>query len=170
MLFHDARFGERRVRRYPYFKPETDDGGHVPPPLSVTVTRRARFEEVDPLSVVWHGRYASYFEDARLALGEKFGLGYEAVYDLGFITPIKQFHVDYALPLLFNRNYAITAAMHWTRAARINIVYSIADMNGKVCTTGYSVQLFLTLEKEVCMGQPDFYMNFCERWQRGNPS
>lgn len=168
MLLDDSCFGECMVKRFPYFRPECDEAGVVPPPLSISVERVARFEEVDPLGVVWHGRYASYFEDARLFLGEKLGMGYETVYDFGFITPVKQFHVDYALPLLFNRKYLITADMHWTRAARINIAYRIFDADGKVCTTGYSVQLFCTLEKEVCLAQPDFFMNFCERWQQGH--
>ncbi|CAK7039069.1 MAG: hypothetical protein DELT_00702 [Desulfovibrio sp.] len=155
------------MRRYPYFKPETDDNGFAPSPLSMTVERVCRFEEVDVLGVAWHGRYASYFEDARLALGEKYGFGYEALHAQGVITPVKQFHVEYLLPLLFNRKYLVTADMHWTRAARMNITYCIRDAEGALCTTGYTVQLFLTLEKEVCMAQPEFFAGFCERWRQG---
>ena len=35
-----------------------------------------RFSEVDSMHVVWHGNYAKYFEDAREAFGEKYGLDY----------------------------------------------------------------------------------------------
>ena len=38
-----------------------------PPPLGIRVERKVRFEETDPLGIVWHGRYASFFEDARTA-------------------------------------------------------------------------------------------------------
>lgn len=35
-----------------------------------------RFSEVDSMNIVWHGSYPLYFEDAREAFGEKYGLGY----------------------------------------------------------------------------------------------
>lgn len=37
-----------------------------------------RFSEVDSMNVVWHGSYPLYFEDAREAFGEKYGLEYMA--------------------------------------------------------------------------------------------
>ncbi len=32
-----------------------------PPPLVRSVVRSVRFEETDPMGLVWHGRYPSYF-------------------------------------------------------------------------------------------------------------
>ena len=43
-----------------------------------------RFSEVDSMNIVWHGSYPLYFEDAREAFGEKFGLGYLFIYDNGY--------------------------------------------------------------------------------------
>ena len=31
-----------------------------------------RFSEVDSMSIVWHGSYVQYFEDAREAFGRKY--------------------------------------------------------------------------------------------------
>ena len=77
--------------RKPYFPSRKRD----PSPLRVTVERRVRFEETDPLAIVWHGRYASYFEDARSAAGEKYGIGY--------LGPLQEWyhcsHKDHALRL-----------------------------------------------------------------------
>ena len=57
------------TRNAPYFRPETMMNGRPAPlPLTCTVPREVRFEEVDALNVVWHGRYPSYFEDARVAM------------------------------------------------------------------------------------------------------
>ena len=41
--------------------------GDMPKPLVAEVKRRVRFEEIDLLGMVWHGRYPSYFEDGRIA-------------------------------------------------------------------------------------------------------
>lgn len=94
-----------------------------------------RFEEIDLLGVVWHGRYASYFEDARFALGEKYGIGYETVRAYGFVTPVKLFHVDYVRPLLFNQKCVITAAMHrWLRAfSGIILMCLLWTMAARIC-------------------------------------
>ena len=76
-------------------------------------------EEVDPLGIVWHGRYPSYFEDARVALGNRFGIGYMDFYEKGIVTPIKKMHVDYHLPLTFQQPFTIEGILHWTEAARL---------------------------------------------------
>ena len=60
----------------PYFR----RGEGQPPPLRAITKRRVRFEEVDPLGIVWHGRYPSYFEDARVELGRKYGIDYMDFY------------------------------------------------------------------------------------------
>ena len=35
-----------------------------------------RFNEADPLGIVWHGHYIRYFEDGREDFGKKYGLAY----------------------------------------------------------------------------------------------
>ena len=159
------------TRKYPYFKPEkTADGGPPPAPLHYTVERAARFEEVDALGVVWHGRYPSYFEDARVAFGETYGISYYDFRDAGLIVPVKQMGVDYAKPLRFAQRCRVTAFLHWSEGARINFSYRITDMDGGLLTTGYTVQLFLDTELRVFMFKPGFYADFCARWQAGTLS
>ena len=147
----------------PYFKTSPGD----PTPLTFTVERTVRFEEVDPLGIVWHGRYPSYFEDARVALGDRYGIGYLDFHRENLVTPIKQMHVDYALPLRFGETCRITALLYWTRAARMNLGFEIRNRAGEITTTGYSVQLFLDGKGSLLMAPPDFYLDFCERWEQG---
>ncbi|MGE4544464.1 MAG: acyl-CoA thioesterase [Pedobacter sp.] len=146
--------------RKPYFP---DKKG--PSPLSFTVERRVRFEEVDPLGIVWHGRYASYFEDARVAHGDHFGIGYLDFYKYGITTPIKQFHVDYAQPLIYGETYAIEARLHWTEAARLNYEFFITNATGDLLTRGYSVQLMVDEHRELLVFPPEFYVEFLESWR-----
>jgi acyl-CoA thioester hydrolase len=143
------------------------DGRPAPPPLEASAPRLVRFNEVDPLGVLWHGHYASYFEDARVAFGERYGLGYQAMANAGFVAPIKQMRLDYEAPLRFNQACRITAALHWSEAARLNFSYVITDEAGAVATRGCTVQLFLSLGGELLYAKPAFYEAFCERWKRG---
>ncbi len=157
------------MKRYPYFKTPGPclDGAPPPAPLGYSVERTVRFEEVDPLTIMWHGRYPSYFEDARVAFGNAFGVGYAHMRKAGVAAPIKNMFIDYASPLVFEETYTITAWLHWSEAAKINFAYTITNKTGQIMTTGYTVQLFVTLQGELCMEQPPFFAAFCEQWKAG---
>lgn len=146
-----------------YFRAATTD----PPALRCIVERVVRFEEVDALAIVWHGRYPSYFEDGRVLLGERYGLGYLDLYQQGIIAPIKQLHVDYQRPLRFGERFSIEALLHWSDATRLNHEFILRNAVGEVTTTGYTVQLLLDKEDNVLMLPPPFYAEFRQRWQAG---
>lgn len=147
----------------PYFPLKKYD----PPPLHITVKRRVRFEEADPLGIVWHGRYSSYFEDARGAMGEKYGIGYLDFYRNGVVAPIRILHIDYHLPLRFYEDFTIEGILHWSEAARINFEYIIRNSEGGISTTGYTVQVMLDKDDNLLLVPPPFYREFCERWKEG---
>ena len=139
----------------------------APAPLRVRVRRQVRFEEVDPLGIVWHGRYPGYFEDARVALGEKYGIGYLDFHRHQVVAPIKQMFIDYHLPLRFQDEFTIEGILHWSEAARINFEFVIRDREERVATSGYTVQLLLDLSGQVMLVPPPFFGEFRERWRAG---
>ena len=143
-----------------YFRPQEG----APQPLRCRVDQVVRFEEVDSLGIVWHGRYPSYFEDGRVLLGEKYEIGYMDFYRQGIVTPIKQMHVDYQRPLKFREPFSIEAILHWSDAARMNHEFILRNAAGEVTTTGYSVQLFLDQDQNVMMMPPPFYEQFRQCW------
>lgn len=138
-----------------------------PAPLRCRVERRVRFEEVDPLGIVWHGRYPGYFEDARVALGERYGLGYLDLYGQGILAPIRKMHLDYHRPLRFGEEFTIEGILHWSEAVRLNHEFVIRNAAGEVTTKGYTVQMLLDREENVLLLPPPFYADFRRRWQQG---
>lgn len=151
------------LRRYPYFKRDVT----APEPLRVCVEREVRFEEVDAMGVVWHGRYPSYFEDARVALGARFGIGYDTLMREKTPAPIKQLFIEHLAPLRFGQRCRIEAALHWSGAARMNLAYAIRTPDEKLCASGYSVQLFTGADGELLLEPPDFYRDFLRAWSGG---
>ena len=138
----------------------------APAPLRHVVQRTVRFEEVDPMNIVWHGRYPSYFEDGRTALGDLYGIGYMDLYRYQVAAPIKKMQVDYIKPLRFGETFSIETLLHWTEAARMNYEFIIRDASGEKATTGCTVQLFVQND-ELLMFQPDFFADLCEKWKNG---
>ncbi len=147
----------------PYFATRQED----PSPLHYTVERQVRFEEVDPLGIVWHGRYPSYFEDARGVLGQNYGINYLDFHRNGVVAPIKKMHIDYHQPLTYPDIFSIEGILHWSDAARLNYEYIIRNAKGEIMTTGYTVQMMLDLDKNLYMVLPPFYNEFCKRWKAG---
>ena len=138
----------------------------APRPLRASVTRRVRFEEADPLGIVWHGHYASYFEDAREHLGDSLGIGYLTFFERGLSIPIRRFTVDYLSPLAYPDNISIEAILHWSEAMRLNYEFVIRS-RGVVCATGVCVHLLVSRSGTVQLTMPDFYRDFLDRWRAG---
>ena len=147
----------------PYFK--TRDG--EPSPLRLTIEQTVRFEEVDSLGIVWHGRYASYFEDARVAFGDRYGIGYMDFYGNSVVAPIKQMHFDYYQPLRFGDKMTVEAVLHWSEAARMNFEFILRNGNGELSATGYTIQMMLDLHENILVVLPPFYEEFLKKWKAG---
>lgn len=146
----------------PYFKPVANS----PAPLRATVKRLVRFEEVDSIGIVWHGRYPGYFEEARVALGHKYGISYSDFIRHKHPVPIKQMGVDYIEPLFFEDEIEIEAILHWSEAVRMNFEYVIRKDERLVCT-GYTIQLMLDESFQLLLCHPPFYADFMEKWRKG---
>ena len=146
----------------PYFQPVPN----APAPLHDTIKRQVRFEEVDSIGIVWHGRYPGYFEEGSVALGNRYGVSYSDFIRNKLPVPIRQLGVDYFEPLFFEDEIEIEAILHWSEAARINYEY-IIRRDEKVVCTGYTVQLMLDESFELLLSPPPFYVDFMEKWKKG---
>jgi acyl-CoA thioester hydrolase len=139
----------------------------APEPLCSRITRKVRFEEVDALGYVWHGHYPSYFEDARVALGEIYGLSYLDFKREEVIAPIKSMMMDYVKPMVYGESYEVEAILHYNEATRLDFDYVIRDKAGDLVTQGSSIQLFLDNSNQLLILHPPFYKKICDRWLAG---
>jgi acyl-CoA thioester hydrolase len=75
--------------------------------LTCTEEVRVRFNETDPLGIVWHGHYIVYFEDGREAFGRQHGLTYLDIQKAGYVTPIVKSTCEHFLPLKYGETFRI---------------------------------------------------------------
>ena len=133
--------------------------------LTHRVELLVRFNEADPLGIVWHGHYIRYFEDGREAFGNKHGLGYLEVYKHGFIIPVVSVHCDFKKSLRYGDKLIVETEYMPDEAAKLRFNYTIYNMTSEKVATGYSVQVFLTKEDSVLqLNNPPFF----ENWKRAN--
>lgn len=121
-----------------------------------------RFNEADPLGIVWHGHYVRYFEDGREAFGEKYGLRYLDIFDEGFTVPVVNVQCDYKRSLRYGDRVVVETRYIDDLAAKIKFEYILTNpATGEIVAKGSSVQVFL--DKETASLQliaPPFFMEW----------
>ena len=131
--------------------------------LTASKEFEVRFSEVDSMKIVWHGSYALYFEDAREAFGEKYGLQYLYIFGNGYYAPLVDLRFNYKKPLLYGQKARIEITYVNTPAAKIIFEYEIFDAeDNSLIATGNSVQVFLDKNYQLILSNPPFY----EEWKK----
>lgn len=134
--------------------------------LSGKVEINVRFNEADPLGIVWHGHYIRYFEDGREAFGNEHGIGYLDFYKKGYVIPIVSIQCDYKRSLKYGEKVIVETFFIPTDAAKLKFEYKLYNAQTKqVVATGSSVQVFLDKENSTLqLTNPPFY----EEWKKKN--
>ncbi|PUZ30376.1 acyl-CoA thioester hydrolase [Chitinophaga costaii] len=112
--------------------------------LSERVEILVRFNEADPLGIVWHGHYVRYFEDGREAFGNKFGLRYLDIFANGYTVPVVHVDCNYKRSLRYGDSVIVETRYVPTPAAKIRFEYTLYNATThEIVATGASVQVFL---------------------------
>ena len=133
--------------------------------LSASASIKVRFDEVDSMNIVWHGNYVKYFEDARVAFGEKYGLGYLYMFSNGFYAPLVKMDFKFVTPLIFGDSFTAECEYVPCEGAKIMFNYRITRASdGALVATGSTTQVFLDKEYKLSLYSPDFYTQWKEKY------
>lgn len=123
-----------------------------------------RFNEADPLGIVWHGHYIRYFEDGREAFGNMHELGYLEVYKLGYVIPVVSVQCDYKRSLRYGDRVIVETKFIPTEAAKLKFTYRLFNAaTNELVATGSSVQVFLSKQDSILqLSNPPFF----EEWKK----
>ncbi len=102
-------------------------------PCSQTTEVVVPFHDVDLMSVVWHGHYLKYLENARWALMDRLGYGYEVMVASGYLWPIIETHVRYVRASKFGDRLDVTASLvEWQNRLAINYLITNSATRARV--------------------------------------
>jgi acyl-CoA thioester hydrolase len=113
--------------------------------ISVEMPLETQFYDLDPMSVVWHGHYARFFEQVRCRLLDKIGYSYREMETSGYLWPIVEMNVKYVASLHFPQKFAATATL-LEYENRIRIGYVLKDASGKVLTKATTTQVAVKID------------------------
>jgi acyl-CoA thioester hydrolase len=125
-----------------------------------------RFNEADPLGIVWHGHYVRYFEDGREAFGKRFGISYLDFYHQGLAVPVVSVNCDYKKPLRYGDAVIVETTYIGMKAAKLKFDYKIFESRSKaLVAVGSSLQVFVDARKfELQLTVPPFFQQWKEKW------
>ncbi len=125
-----------------------------------------RFNEADPLGIVWHGHYIRYFEDGREDFGTRYGIGYLDVFKNGFVTPIVQVDCSFKKSLRYGDTVLIETSFIPCDAAKIEFSYRLFNKKtGDLVASGKTTQVFLDKEEsQLQLLNPPFF----EEWKKNH--
>ncbi len=125
-----------------------------------------KFNEADPLGIVWHGHYIRYFEDGREAFGKRYGIAYLDFYHNGLAVPVVSVNCDYKKPLRYGDSVIVETTYVNSAAAKLKFNYNIFESKTRtLVATGSSLQVFVnakTFSLELTM--PDFFEKWKKKW------
>jgi len=125
---------------------------------------RVRFNEADPLGIVWHGHYIRYFEDGREDFGTRYGISYLDFFNHGVVVPVVQVECSFKKSIRYGDTVVVETLFIPCDAAKIKFSYRLFNQKTReLVATGSSVQVFLDREHSVLqLLNPPFY----DEWKR----
>ena len=114
------------------------------------------FHDLDPMEVVWHGRYVEYCEQARCALLAGIGYDYPQMRDSGYAWPVIELQLRYARPARYGQRLRVRADLvEWEH--RLRIRFEVRDaQSGARLARGHTVQVAVDARSgEMCWRSPD---------------
>ena len=125
---------------------------------------RVRFNEADPLGIVWHGHYIRYFEDGREDFGNRYGVGYLDFFKHGLVVPVVNVDCSFKRSLRYGDTVMVETRFIPCDAAKIQFRYRLYNKKTQdLVATGSSVQVFLDKEEsQLHLMNPPFF----EDWKK----
>jgi len=116
---------------------------------------QVEFFDLDPMEIVWHGRYVKYLEMVRGVLLDTIDYNYPQMKASGYVWPVIDMHVRYIGPAIFGQRLKLRAEIvEWEN--RLKIDYLITDAgSGRRLTRASTTQVAVEIAtRAMCFVSP----------------
>jgi acyl-CoA thioester hydrolase len=116
---------------------------------------QVQFFDLDPMEIVWHGRYVKYLEIARGVLLDSIHYNYAQMKASGYVWPVVDLRLRYIAPATFSQRLKLLAEIvEWE--SRLKIEYLITDAaSGRRITRASTTQVAVEIAtREMCFVSP----------------
>jgi acyl-CoA thioester hydrolase len=115
---------------------------------------RVRYSDTDQMGYVYYGRYASYYEIARVELFRSLGFSYKKLEEEGIGMPVIDMETKYILPIKYDERIKIKTIIENLPLTRICFKYEIYNQNNKLANTAITTLTFINLTNKKPVRMP----------------
>ena len=106
---------------------------------------RVRYSDTDQMGYVYYGRYASFYEVARVELFRNLGFSYKKLEEEGIGMPVIDMETKYLLPIKYDEEITIRTRIEKLPSSRIIFHYEITNQNNDLANTAKTTLTFINL-------------------------
>lgn len=93
---------------------------------------KVQYYETDQMGIVHHSNYIRWFEEARIDLLDRIGVGYNVMESAGIISPVTSVSCNYKSMTKFNERVLIEVKVLEYTGVKLKLGYIIRDKERKV--------------------------------------
>jgi len=115
---------------------------------------RVRYADTDQMGYVYYGKYASFYEIARVEALRNIGVSYKALEEQGVMMPVLENHSYYLQPAKFDEVLTIKVMVKEMPSAKITFHYEIHNEASQLIHRGETVLVFMNKTTRKVMRPP----------------
>lgn len=104
---------------------------------------RVRYAETDQMNYVYYGRYAEYFEVARVEALRELGLSYKKMENEGIMLPVLSYNVKYIKPAYYDDLLTLETTIAELPSSRITFYYNVINEKGDLVCKAETTLVFI---------------------------
>lgn len=89
--------------------------------------RKVHYYETDQMGIVHHSNYIKWFEEARIDMMEKMGLGYEVMEAEGIMSPVLSIQADYLRMMHFRDLFSVKCFIKEYNGIKLTVGYEVIN-------------------------------------------
>ncbi len=126
--------------------------------ISANHTFRIRYGETDKMGFVYYGNYAEFFEVGRVELFREHGISYKKLEDKGLLMPVLKLEINYHKSIGYDEEILLKTTLSKTEGLKVFFTYEIYNSEGKLCTTGETILIFINKDSHRPVPIPELVM------------
>jgi acyl-CoA thioester hydrolase len=106
---------------------------------------RVRYSDTDQMGYVYYGRYAIFYEIARVELFRSLGFSYKKLEEEGIGMPVIDMETKYILPIKYDEQIKINTTIENLPSSKISFKYEVYNQNNELANTANTTLTFINL-------------------------
>tara|TARA_B110000014_G_scaffold200181_1_gene149631 strand:- start:433 stop:846 length:414 start_codon:yes stop_codon:yes gene_type:complete len=115
---------------------------------------RIRYSDTDQMGYVYYGKYANFYEIARVELFRKLGFSYSQLEKKGIGMPVIEMKSKYLMPAKYDEIIKINIQIKEKPSAKILFHYKLYNEKNNLINTASTLLTFINLQSKKAIRTP----------------